>query len=305
MATPTARVDRCVVVDRYVVADRSVETLRAAADRFVEVDHSLGAVQNAAAQNAATPNAVVVQTAEFHVAVIQSVVTPNAVRVVTQKEGDWNVEASRRYEVDRNVVTPHAVLVVTHGVVTPNVVNPRVVRVGSRKERDWSSVASRRYEAYRSYEVYRKSVARIGFQSVAARSLAAGYPRFVAARARVSLRPPAFRAVPCAQDDHQIPAQASPPHLTAPARQQRARSHQVPVHSSSPVYSSSPRVRSSSPRVRSLLVNFAYSAQTCAARVHEKHATGADLHQAPLPAAAPQHPSVHRLSAAPKPYAVH
>jgi hypothetical protein len=133
--------------------------------------------------------------ADRSVAAALGVVIPCAVRVVTQKDADRSVEASLRYEVDRNVVTPNAVLVVTLSVVTPN-----GVRVLSAQ----SLVADR------------KSVARIGFQPVAARSHAADRLRFVADLAHVSLHPQVQPVAESAQDDHPIPAQAAPPLPTAP-----------------------------------------------------------------------------------------
>ena len=106
-------------------------------------------------QNVVTPYAVQVVT--------RSVVTPYAVQVVTQKDADRSVEANLRYEMDWPVVTPHAARVVTRSVVIPYGVQRVTAQrlVVTRKDAD------------------RKSVARIGFQSVAqpvARSARADHP---------------------------------------------------------------------------------------------------------------------------------
>lgn len=93
-----AVVDRCAVEDRYAALAQSVVGDRSAESRHVEADHVGAAVRAEEFRRV-----VALRTAESQrVALVQNVVTPDGVRVVTQKDGDRSAQADLRVEVDRS-----------------------------------------------------------------------------------------------------------------------------------------------------------------------------------------------------------
>ena len=145
VATPIARADRCAVADRYAVADRC-----AVADRYAAADRCAAA--------------------DRYVAAGCSVVTQRA-RADPSVEGDWSV-VIRRAVVDRSVDFLYGVRVATQGAAPSAASQHEGIRCEVRRVLDPCAVTQD--------ALNRESVARIGFQSVAARSHVKVFPDQVA-----------------------------------------------------------------------------------------------------------------------------
>jgi hypothetical protein len=205
---PNAAVDRCAAEDRSAVADRCAVA-----------DHCAARVPNAAVDRCVVVDryAAPVQT----VVRVQNEVVPNAVRVVTQKDGDRSVEADLHVEVDRGVVLPN----VAHCAAQNEVLRSEVQRV-ARNEVLPIVVQRVVRNVVTPNEVQR--VARIGFHFLSHRPHALSHSRFLAGPARVSH----LQAVTVAQRaraDCQFPAQVEQQHPTAAAAQPIEAAHPTAV----------------------------------------------------------------------------
>jgi len=181
------------VVPIAVLAQTAALVQTSPADRYAAMDRSAAADRSAA--------------------LVQSVVVPDGVQVVTQKDADRSVQADLRVEVDRSVVTPNGVQVVTHeGKKAQSAVLP------SEAQREVRSAVARGVVIL----IGVGSVALIGFQSLSRRPHAADYSRFLAGLLRVSHPRAAMAALRVLVLHHfaapveQLHPMAVAPGLTAP-----------------------------------------------------------------------------------------